>query len=97
MSLSEIERFAADLKSSEALRAEAAKAQAEKSHDTPFARAAAFAASKGYAFTADEAKEHVKARAKAAGRELTDAKLDAVAGGGDGGNWTCTYDPRCLS
>ena len=41
----------------------------------------AFAASKGYVFTADEVKEHAKARAKAAGRELTDAELDGVAGG----------------
>ena len=45
MSPSEIERFAADLKSNEVLRAEAAKAQADKSHATPLARAAAFAAS----------------------------------------------------
>jgi hypothetical protein len=82
MSIAEIERFAADLKSNEVLRAEAAKAQADKSHATPLARAAAFAASKGYAFTADEAKEHVKATAKAAGKDLTDAELDGVAGGG---------------
>jgi len=81
MSIVEIERFAADLTSNEVLRAEAAKAQADKSHATPLARAAAFAASKGYAFTADEAKEHAKASAKAAGRELTDAELDGLAGG----------------
>jgi hypothetical protein len=31
----------------------------------------AFAATKGYAFTAEQAKEHVKAKAKAAGKELT--------------------------
>lgn len=72
MSIAEIERFAADLKSNEALRAEAEKAQ------TPLVT---FAASKGYAFTADEVKEHAKARAKAAGKELTDAELDGVAGG----------------
>jgi hypothetical protein len=69
MSQSEIERFAADLKSNAALRAGAEKAQAEKSAATPLHRAVAFAASKGYAFTADEAKEHIKAKAKAAGKE----------------------------
>jgi hypothetical protein len=81
MSLSEIERFAADLKSNAALRAEAETAQADPSDATPLQRAAAFAASKGYAFTADEVKEHVKANAKVAGKQLTDAELDGVAGG----------------
>jgi hypothetical protein len=47
MSLSEIERFAADPKSNEVLRAEAVKAQADKSHAAPLARAAAFAAKQG--------------------------------------------------
>jgi aryl-alcohol dehydrogenase-like predicted oxidoreductase len=81
MSQSEIERFAADLKSNAALRAEAEKAQADKSHATPIDRAVAFAAGKGYAFTVDEAKEQVKANAKAAGKNLTDAELDGIAGG----------------
>jgi hypothetical protein len=81
MSLSEIERFAADLKSNAVLRAEAEKAQADTSAATPLHRAAAFAASKGYAFTADELKEHVKANAKAEGRQLTDAELGGVTGG----------------
>ena len=81
MSIAEIERFAADLKSNEALRGEAAKAPADQSQATPVARAVAFAASKGYAFTVDEAKEHIKAKAKTAGKELTDAELDGVAGG----------------
>ena len=81
MSIAEIERFAADLKSNEALRAEAGKAQADKSHATPIDRAVAFAAGKGYAFTVDEAKEQVKANAKAAGKDLTDAELDGIAGG----------------
>jgi predicted ribosomally synthesized peptide with nif11-like leader len=70
MSIAEIERFAADLRSNQALHAEAAKAQAE----TPVV---AFAASKGYAFTADEVKEYAKTK------QLTDAELDSVAGGGD--------------
>jgi hypothetical protein len=83
MSLSEIERFAADLKSNTALRAEAEKAQADQSHATPMIRAVAFAASKGYGFTADEAKQHAKARAAAAGKQLTDAELDGVVGAGN--------------
>ena len=41
MSIAEIERFDADLKSNAALKAEAEKAQADKSHDTPLARAVA--------------------------------------------------------
>jgi hypothetical protein len=81
MSQSEIERFAADLKSNAALRAEADRAQAGTSDATPLRRAAAFAASKGYGFTADELKELVKAEAKAQGKQLTDAELDGVAGG----------------
>ena len=87
MSIAEIERFAADLQSNEALRGEAEKAQADKSHDTPLARAVAFGASKGYAFTADEAKAHATAKAKAAGKVLTDAELDGVAGGITADNW----------
>ena len=81
MSIAEIERFAADLQSNEDLRGEAEKAQADKSHDTPLARAVAFGASKGYAFTADEAKAHATAKAKADGKVPTDAELDGVAGG----------------
>ena len=81
MSIAEIERFATDLQSNAALRAEAEKAQADKSHATPLARAVAFATSKGYAFTAEQAKEQVKANAKAAGKDLTDAELDGIAGG----------------
>jgi hypothetical protein len=77
MSQAEVERFAADLKSSAALRAEAEKNGAEKQHVPRLARAAAFAASKGYKFTLDHAKEHVKAKAKAAGKQL----IDAIAAG----------------
>ena len=58
------------------LKAETEKAQADKSHATPFGRSMAFAASKGFTFTADDA----KARAKGDGKELTDAELDGVAG-----------------
>jgi len=86
MSIAEIERFAADLQSNEALRGEAQKAQADKSHANPMDRAVAFGASKGYAFTADEAKAHATAKAKADGKVLTDAELDGVAGGWLAGN-----------
>jgi hypothetical protein len=44
------------MKSNEALRGEAEKAQAEAARAAPLARSVALAASKGYAFTADEAK-----------------------------------------
>jgi hypothetical protein len=81
MSIAEIERFAVDLKSNAALRAEAEKSQADKSHGTPLERSMAFAASKGYGFTAEEAKQHVKQKAAAKGKVLTDAELDGVAGG----------------
>jgi len=88
MSIAEIERFAADLKSNAALRAEAEKTQTEKQHATPLARSVAFAASKGYGFTHEEAKAHVKARAAASGKPLTDAELDGVAGGvGESGRY----------
>lgn len=82
MSIAEMERFAADLKSNEALRAEAEKHAAEGHHETPMAHCVSFAGNKGYAFTADEVKEFAKATAKAAGRELNDAELDSIAGGG---------------
>ena len=81
MSIAEVERFVADLQSNGALKAEAQKAQADKSHANPMDRAVAFGASKGYAFTADEAKAHATAKAKADGKVLTDAELDGVAGG----------------
>ena len=46
-------------------RAEAEKTQAEKSHATPLERSMAFAASKGYGFTVEEAKQQMKERAAA--------------------------------
>jgi hypothetical protein len=85
MSTAEIERFAADIHSNAALRAEAEKSQAEKSHAPPLDRFVAFAASKGYAITIDEAKQHVQAKATAEaaakGKVLTDSQLDGIAGG----------------
>jgi acetamidase/formamidase len=81
MSVSEIQRFVADLSSSAALRAEAERLQAQNAQATPMERAVAFAAAKGYGFTADELKEHAKAKADADGKVLADSDLDGVAGG----------------
>lgn len=81
MSLSEIERFTADFVSNDALRAEAEKAQPQATQAKPMDRLVAFAASKGYAFTVDEAKKHFLG--KAASRELTDGELEGVSAGED--------------
>jgi predicted ribosomally synthesized peptide with nif11-like leader len=75
MSRSEIERFKRDLRANPALTEEATK------HRT-LAATVRFAAGRGYRFTPDEATAHAKARAAAAGRELSDAELDAAAGAG---------------
>jgi hypothetical protein len=83
MSTAEIQRFAADIRSNAGLRAEAEKSQAQKSHAAPLDRFVAFAASKGYAITVDEAKQHVQAKAATEGKVLTDAQLDGMAGGSD--------------
>jgi predicted ribosomally synthesized peptide with nif11-like leader len=74
MSIAEIQRFATDVSSNAALRAEI-EACAQASQATPADGVIAFAAARGYGFTADELK------AKASGREVTDAELDSVAGG----------------
>jgi hypothetical protein len=81
MSLAEIERFAADLESDAALRAEAEKSQADRSHATAVERSMAFAAGKGYRFTIEEARQYAKEKAAAKGKVLSDAELDGVAGG----------------
>ena len=81
MSLHEIERFAADLRSDGALRAEAERVQTEESGGTLLAAAVSFAARNGYRFTVDEAKAHTRARARAVGKELGDADLDGLTGG----------------
>jgi len=73
MSLAEIERFAADLQSNEALRADAATAL--MSATTPTDRVVAFAAAKGYVFTADDVTAYAKAR------KLTADELSSVVGG----------------
>lgn len=83
MSTNEIQRFAADMNSNAALRAEAEKAQADRSHDTPLAATVAFAVSKGYDLTVGDVKDHIRAAAKKAGKELSDTELDDVAAGFD--------------
>ncbi len=80
MSIAEIDRFVADLSADSTLRAEAEKSAAAISHAAPLARAVAFATSKGYGFTIEEARQHVKEHAAAAGKVLTDAELDGVVG-----------------
>ena len=77
MSTTEIQRFAADVKSNAALRAEAEKAYALDPQAAPVDGLAAFAAAKGYSFTSDELNAHAKVDDKA----VTDAELDGVAGG----------------
>jgi hypothetical protein len=90
MSLSECERFAADLQSNAALRAEAEKARADKSQ-SPLTSMVALAVSKGYKVTAAEAREHLKSRVATKGKVLSDAQLDSVAGGAD---WSQVLDPN---
>jgi hypothetical protein len=81
MSLSECDRFSADIQSNAALRAEAEKAWTDKSHEAPLSAVVALAVSKGYSVTLAEAREHLKAKAAAAGKALYDADLDAIAAG----------------
>jgi predicted ribosomally synthesized peptide with nif11-like leader len=77
MSTTEIQRFAADVKADAALRAEAERAYAQSVKAEPVDGLAAFAAARGYGFTADELKAH----AKPEGEAVSDAELDSVAGG----------------
>jgi predicted ribosomally synthesized peptide with nif11-like leader len=79
MSMTEIERFAADVNSNAALRAEV-ETFAKGSKTESLDGLTALAAAKGYSFTADELMEQAKAAAKA-DKNLSDADLDNVAGG----------------
>ncbi|MBT5373902.1 MAG: hypothetical protein HOI33_01600 [Rhodospirillaceae bacterium] len=72
MSTADIERFVADLKSNASLLDEA------KGVSGGLAAMVTFADSKGYGITVDEAKAYITDKANA---ELSDAQLDAVAGG----------------
>src|SRR5260370_1282816 len=98
MSIAEVERFAADLKSNAALRAAAGKGQGDNQDDKPIARAVVFAKATAtaeiYALSLHDAHAIVKAKAKAAGKELTDAELDGVVGGVDPNG--CAHTGRCI-
>ncbi|MBT5660230.1 MAG: Nif11-like leader peptide family natural product precursor [Rhodospirillaceae bacterium] len=72
MSQAEVERFIADIKGDEALRADTA------SNPASLAAIVEKAKAKGYDFTLDEAKAFANAQA---GKELSDEELDQVAGG----------------
>jgi len=85
MSIAEIQRFAADVSSNAALRAEVEEAYAQASQATPADGVTAFAAAKGYVFTASELREHTTAKAEAASKQVSDAELDGVSGGFLGG------------
>jgi predicted ribosomally synthesized peptide with nif11-like leader len=72
MSQFEVERFAKDVKANSALLAETTK-------DDRMEAVVRVAARHGYSFTLEEVKAFVKA--KAAGKDLSDAELEAAAGG----------------
>ena len=75
MSQSEIDRFTRDLRATAGLLAEVRKVGR-------LPDVVALAGQRGYGFTADELAATVQERAKAAGRKLSAADLDAVAGAG---------------
>jgi hypothetical protein len=75
VSITEVERFAADLRNGSAL-----QEKAQRHHIHPLAQVVAFAATQGYDFTAEDGKWHLKTAGGAAGNTLTDAQLDGAAG-----------------
>lgn len=82
MSQADVERFVADLQNDEGLRNELS------GHASGVGSVVAFAQEKGYDVSADEASAYISAQA---GRDLSDAELDAVAGGkGHSSNQTST-------
>lgn len=72
MSQADVERFVSDLKSNDALRGELTE------HASGVGSVVEFAKDKGYDITTDEARDYIQSQA---GSELSDAQLDAVAGG----------------
>ncbi|MGU3493641.1 Nif11-like leader peptide family natural product precursor [Xanthobacteraceae bacterium A53D] len=86
MSISEIERFSADLKSNDALRAEAEAYGAQTS--TLAQEVTAFASAKGYAFTADEL---AALTAMAQSRPIPEDQLESVSGGTEQDNEAAKY------
>jgi Nif11 domain len=77
MSQAEVERFADDVRSDEALLDEIGKTSID-----PLAVMVGIAQRRGYSFTLDEARSFVVARARGADKELSDRQLDGAAGGG---------------
>ena len=75
MSQAEVERFADDVRSDEALLDEIGKTLID-----PLAVMVGIAQRRGYSFTLDEARSFVVARG--ADKELSDRQLDGAAGGG---------------
>lgn len=74
MSQSEVERFVQDAKSNPAL-------LADVTGDNRMEAVVRAGMRHGYSFTLDEVKTFVKAKAAAAGRQLSDGQLDQMAGG----------------
>lgn len=72
MSHEDIQRFVADLKSDDVLRAELSE------NASGLASVVEFAAGKGYSITPDEVASYIQNQTET---ELTDAQLDAIAGG----------------
>lgn len=72
MSQADVERFVEDLKNDEGLRTELS------GQASGIGSVVAFAKDKGYDVTAEEASAYINAQAA---RDLSDAELDAVAGG----------------
>lgn len=84
MNLSEVERFARDLKTDAGLLAAARKLAARPASDV-----VALAADHGYRFTVDDARSLIKARAEVDGGQLSDEDLDAVTYGRSCANPIC--------
>jgi hypothetical protein len=74
MSLSEVERFARDLKSNPDLLASVRDGRLDEVIER--------ASGHGYDFTFDEAKGFIQANAERAGKALSEAQLDRVTGAG---------------
>jgi predicted ribosomally synthesized peptide with nif11-like leader len=86
MSISEVQRFAQDLKSSPDLLAAAKKSD--------LAGVIHLATERGYKFTLEEAKDFMRANARRAGKTLSDEEMDRVAGGAGVCN-TCNRKTDC--
>ena len=76
MSLTEVERFAEDLKTNPTL-----LAGVKRGARLSVPEAVKIGTRHGYRFSVEDAKAFIKARAMAAGRPLSDAQLDRVAAG----------------